>query len=114
MEKTEARIQQECIMWFHNAFPQCRGLLFEVNNNSMSAKEGSKHKSIGRVAGVSDLILLRPNANTLLIEIKTKNGKQSAHQKLWQDTVEKSGYIYIICRSLEDFKNSIYTYIVEC
>lgn len=58
MAQSEAAFQQECVIWFHNTYPNLRGLLFMVNNNSSSKREGAFKKALGLVAGVSDLIFL--------------------------------------------------------
>ena len=43
--KSENRIQQECYMWFHNTYPEYRGLLFAVpNGGARSAIEGKLFK----------------------------------------------------------------------
>ena len=76
--KTENRLQQECYMWFHNTYPELRGLYFEIHNNAFSARSGMKHKAIGRIPGVADNCLLRPNGKgPVFFEFKTDKGKQS-------------------------------------
>lgn len=104
--KTEGRIQQECIMYFNNTYPEYRMLLFEVNNNSTSKESGSKHKALGRKSGVSDLIYLS-YFGVFCLECKTEIGIQTEDQKKWQASVESAGYKYIIFRSLDEFKKII-------
>lgn len=66
----------------------------------------------GLVAGVSDLELLyldnKNISRAVFIEMKTKNGRQSPAQKQFQAMVEKIGFEYYICRSLEQFKAVIF------
>lgn len=33
---TEARLQQECYIWFHNTYPNLRGLYFKIKNEGNS------------------------------------------------------------------------------
>ena len=81
--KSEDQIQAECFKWHWNNMPQERGLLFH---------------------GVSDLIYLR---GPTFIEMKSESGGQSSEQRKFQIVVESLGYKYVICRSLEQFKNII-------
>lgn len=105
---TESRLQQECVIWFHNSFPQYRGLLFSVpNGGKRTAREAYRLKQEGAVAGVSDLILLIGGTATL-IEMKTATGHQQPNQADWQRKVEKEGFSYYICRSVEQFKEIIW------
>jgi len=55
----------------------------------------------GLKAGVSDLVLIY-DGKTYFIEIKTKNGKQSAEQIQFQKDVENQGLDYVILRNLDD------------
>ena len=70
-------------------------------------------KAEGVLAGVSDLIHRYPSAglHARCIEIKTEKGRQQPSQKIFQQEVEKVGYKYIVCRSVDDFINEINEYI---
>lgn len=43
--------------------------------------------------------------------MKTEKGKQQLTQKEWQTKVERVGYKYVICRSLDDFIREIEEYL---
>ena len=113
----EGKIQAECFTWFHNTYPQYRGLLFHCPNENDRADsnpiQGAIRKSLGVVPGVADLILLvpRPGHGALLIEMKDAKGTQKSRQVEWQKIVERQGYIYKICRSLEEFQEIIIKYL---
>lgn len=113
----EGKIQSECVIWFHNTFPQYRGLLFHVpNENDRSDSnpiQGAIRKSLGVWPGVADLILLLPRGGhgALLIEMKDEKGTQKPAQREWQKAVEAQGYCYKICRSLEQFTKIISEYL---
>lgn len=106
-EKSEAKIQQEIYLWFHNNYclknhdPQC--IIFSVPNESSNKREMMFKKSIGLVSGVSDMIVILPG-KVLFVEIKTKVGRQSDKQKVFEETVTKLGFRYVLVRSLEEFK----------
>ena len=70
-------------------------------------------KAEGVTAGVADLLLLVPNTSHhgLCVEMKTEKGKQQPTQKEWQTKVERVGYKYVICRSLDDFIQVIEEYL---
>lgn len=112
----ESHIQQKCVEWFRLQYKDLRPLLFSVPN-------GGKRDRItavimtkeGIVAGVSDLLFLYPSRgyHGLCIEMKTKEGVQSEHQKEWQAAVEQQGYKYVICRNFPQFYNLIRFWLME-
>lgn len=125
MREEEHNIQCACVRWFNLQWPQYRGLLFAVPNGGARSKAtAGKLKAEGVVPGVADLILLVPKwvksnddegwhnlSNALCIEMKTKTGRQSAEQGLWQLKVEQQGYKYAVVRSLDDFIATIEDYL---
>lgn len=109
----EHRLQVACVRWFRMQYPHLREMLFAVpNGGRRDEKTGARLKEEGVIAGVSDLILLQRNDNygALLIEMKTKTGRQSESQKRWQQTAEEQGYRYVVCRSLEEFMKEVNNY----
>ena len=127
MNEEEHKIQCACVKWFAYQHPELAGLLFAVPNGGARSKAtAGKLKAEGVVAGVADLILMVPRfkkcvhdvgwSNTihgLCIEMKTAKGKQSPEQKAWQEKVWAQGYEYAVCRSLDDFMNTINEYLNE-
>lgn len=118
----EAKIQSESYQWFHNTFPQYRGLLFACTNQnersgdiSKKAQQisGAMRRNMGVYPGVSDLICLIPRGkyHGLMLECKTETGRQSLQQIEWQREVELQGYFYAIFRSVEEFKEIITWYL---
>lgn len=114
MGNEEHNIQVACVRWFAYQYPELRGLLFAVpNGGRRDAVTGAKMKAEGVVAGVSDLILLVPSNGhgALCVEMKTAKGRQSDEQKRWQQAVERMGYRYVVCRSLDEFVKDIKDYL---
>lgn len=113
----EGKIQAACYEYFWNNYPQYRGLYFAVpNENSRSdsnAITGAIRRSMGVYHGVSDTLMLIPRHgfHGLCIEYKDEKGRQSEHQVSWQKLVESQGYVYKVCRSLEQFKTIINEYL---
>lgn len=42
--------------------------------------------------------------SAVMIELKNAKGKQSKDQILWQELLESQGFMYVVIRSLEEFK----------
>ena len=85
--EAEERIQTFCYMWFHNTFPEYRGLLCCNLNNSKNKIDGARNKGMGLQKGRSDLVLYW-QAKAHHIEMKTPTGEQSLEQIEWQRKVE--------------------------
>ena len=118
MNQEEHNLQCACVKWFAYQHPELQGLLFAVPNGSYRNKAtAGKLKAEGVVPGVADLILLVPKPmplpyhHALCIEMKTKTGRQSPEQKAWQSKMERFGYDYAVCRSLDEFINTIENYL---
>lgn len=110
----EHRMQCACVRWFRAQYPHLEHNLFAVPNGGRRDKvTAARLKSEGVKAGVSDLILLKPNIHyhALLIEMKTQKGVLSQLQKAWRKLIEPDGYKYVVCRSLEDFMEAINGYL---
>ena len=110
----EHRIQSSCVRWFRLQYPSMRHNLFAVPNGGRRDKvSGAKLKAEGVLAGVADLALLKSNRfyGALLIEMKTRKGRQSEAQAGWQSLITKDGYKYVVCRSLDDFISEVRDYI---
>lgn len=106
MKKTEAKIQQEIVVWFRNNYclknhvPRCA--IFSVPNEAEGKREMMYKKSIGLFSGASDLIVLLPS-KCIFVEVKTEIGRQSTNQKEFEQIVSDLGFDYLLVRSLEDF-----------
>lgn len=114
MRHVESTIQIACVKWFRYQYNHLRRLLFAVPNGGYrNPITASIMKAEGAMAGVADLLLLVPNANFhgLCIEMKTPKGRQADTQKEWQADVEKQGYKYVVCRSVDDFRKEVNEYL---
>lgn len=113
----EMKIQAECVKVAWNEFPETRCCLFHVANEidrpDSSPMLGAMRRAEGIVRGVSDLILMLPRKgfHALCIEMKTETGYQSSFQKDWQKIVESNGYKYVVCRSVEQFRDILTEYL---
>ena len=114
MRDHEHHLQTACVGWFRIQYPELATVLFAVpNGGARNEITGARLKDEGVTAGVADLLLLVANGthHGLAIEMKTKTGRQSSEQGLWQLKVEKFGYKYAVCRSLDDFIATVEGYL---
>lgn len=104
---TEDQIQAKSYIWFHNSFPDQRGLLFSCPNGGYRNKvEAMKLKSTGCVSGIPDLVYLH-KSGTVGIEMKIETGILSENQKRIHAIWEANGIKVYICRSFEQFQEII-------
>jgi len=112
----ESRLQIACKRWFDLQYPKIARLCFSVPNGGFrSAVEAQFLKAEGSTAGVSDMIMLIGSAagkySSLCIEFKAGTGKQTELQRTWQQLAEQHGNKYVVCRSFDEFRNEIETYL---
>jgi len=114
MKHLESQLQQACVTWARLQYPELRVLLTSVPNGVRTSVIQAKiAKAEGLVAGTSDLLLLIPRGKWpyLCIEMKTKTGRLSDHQKIFRDHVESVGGRYEVVRSLEQFMDLVNEYM---
>ena len=107
----ESQIQIQMVKWFRLQYPHY--IIAAIpNGGQRSALEAKIMKGEGVLAGFSDLIIIA-KGNVLFIEVKTKSGYQSDLQSKFQSDVERLGFQYSICRSLDDFILTIEKWIKD-
>lgn len=106
MKESENRIQSKSFQYHWNKYPNERGLLCYNLNNSRNEIDGNQNKGLGLIKGRADMTYYHPS-ETVFLEFKTEDGKQSPMQKDWQSLVERNGFKYIVVRSFEQFKKLI-------
>lgn len=110
---TEARLQSECFLWFHETFIHLRKTLFHVpNGGNRDPREAAKFKAMGVVAGVSDLIFLY-NSRVYIFEFKNANGKGrlSKEQNDFIAAMELQKIEVWLITDIDTFKGLIYDII---
>lgn len=101
-------------MWFRLQYPALGRLMFAVpNGHYRSKRTACILKGEGIVAGVADLILLVPNKKyaSLCIEMKAGKGRQTELQAQFQRDAELFGNRYVICRSFDEFRDTVNEYL---
>ena len=123
----EHDLQCGCVKYFRSQYPMIANLLFAVPNGGFRNKAtAGKMKAEGVTAGVADLLLLVPNKifHGLCIEMKIireyvdgdgkfqrKKSYQEKEQKEWQSLVENQGYMYVVCRTADEFQHIVDNYL---
>ena len=103
----EQNLQIRCVRWFRISHPAFACLIYHPKNEEAGGRvRAAIAKAEGVQAGVADLILQVPSQDhhALAIEMKTKTGRQSPAQKIFQRYFEAAGGKYVIIRSFEDFQ----------
>lgn len=100
------QLQAECYQWFHNTYPEQRGLLHANANNSVNKIKGNQQKALGVVKGVLDMEYFRAK-NLHFFDIKVGNDSLSKAQKNFIAKVESEGAKCYEIRSLEQFQTII-------
>lgn len=116
MKHAESQLQRACVKWFRYQHRElAKNLISIPNGYQTTPTQANIAKAEGIVSGASDLFLFMPNKHYsgLAIEMKTPKGRQSENQKEWQWCVEKVGYKYVICRSIEEFIQTIHDYLLD-
>ena len=124
----EQDLQIRCVRYFRNTYPELAVLLEHPKNEVASGNrtEGAISKAEGVQAGVADLMFHVASFiaiidgvpqeelymyYSLAIELKTKTGRQSAEQKIFQRYFEAAGGLYVIVRSFEEFVEVVNKYV---
>jgi hypothetical protein len=114
----ESNIQQKCVEWFKYNFPTT--VIASFPNGAFlggtpvqRAKRWNILKREGAMLGIPDLIICMPSGgyHGLFIEMKTPKGKLSENQIACNAQLEFSGYCVKVCRSFDDFRNAVNTYL---
>ncbi len=116
MRNIESRLQIACVKWFRLQYPKVANLLNSVpNGGARNVVTGAIIKAEGAVRGVADLELniARGGWFGLKIEMKTEKGRQSQYQRQWQQEIERQGYMYIVARSFDEFRECVGWYMAQ-
>lgn len=118
----ESKIQQEAFTWFNNSYcltkHEPRLIIHSVPNGipiPIPPQERARaldllHKT-GMLNGVSDLMIHGVDGRCVWAECKTVTGIQSEDQIKLEKRIIELGGVYILFRSLDEFKQKINPHI---
>lgn len=98
MGHKESRLQADIVKAL-NKYPVYA--FYVKNEGKKTQAQAMRDKAMGMRSGVSDLIILM-DGKVLFMELKTATGKQSKTQAIFQSIVERFGFEYVICRSVDE------------
>ena len=75
--------------------------IFHYRNNTGGFRDYRNHFYRFGALGSPDIVCV-VKGKYLAIEVKNERGKQTRHQKEFQDKLEEAGGIYILTRSLDE------------
>jgi hypothetical protein len=101
---SEDKLTADCYTWFHNTYPELRGLLFHVpNGGTRDIREATKFKAMGLFPGEADQFFFY-KGKLHLIEFKLLKGKQSPSQVYIEHIFTEHGASYDIIRTFESYE----------
>lgn len=106
IENDETCLHMHCWQWVQKAYPGL--LIFHVANERQAAVQYHvKLKRMGVLGGVGDFLAFPDNGRKAAIELKDNEGVQDADQIKFQKRWERSGGLYFVCRTLEEFQGVV-------
>jgi len=104
MKRGEEKLQIACYSYFHNTYPDYRGLLCYNLNNPRNEIDGRNAKLMGLQKGRPDFEL-NYNAKTYFAELKLPDTSPTEQQLNYHALLSKQGFPTELIRSLPEFKN---------
>jgi hypothetical protein len=109
-QRPEATLQRQVAAWLDAALGE--GVMWRmIENQPRNAIAGANQKRRGIKAGTPDILIWeaspRMTVRAYAIELKSKKGRQSPEQAVFETEFELVNGQYAICRSLDDVEAAI-------
>ncbi len=103
----EHDIQVQLFKWAElmiHQYPELRGMFAIPNGGLRTVVTGARLKAEGAKPGVPDIFFPAPRVGSagLFIEMKRKEGVESANQKDWRLFLTAQGYTSVVCYSFDE------------
>ena len=111
---TEARIQQNCLVWLNRHHREIERWYHSIPNGTNTDEvTAARQKATGLKSGVSDTFLPQPRGryHGLYIEFKTAVGVLSPNQKLFIAAMRAKGYCCVVLDTQLAFESLITGYL---
>src|SRR5688572_790368 len=79
------RLGKPGLIWFHPA-----------NERQCSPRQGAHLKRMGVKAGVPDICIVRPGGSVAFLELKSRDGRQTAEQVAFEQLCKANGSPYVV------------------
>lgn len=114
--QTETALQMAVVRWARQnveRWPAAAWMFHAANEGKVDPREAGKRKSLGVVAGVSDLLLLARSGpySGLCLELKRKPNRLTQEQRNFFSFVESQGYKTAVAYTLEEAQTIITDYL---
>lgn len=109
MRNPEAKLQRAVASYLSLVLPD-KVMWSAIGHGGGGKIRGAQLKGMGLRRGLADFYIAWYTINgqqTLWIELKSKDGRQSDEQKKFQTCVENIGHSYLVCRSIDEVVNAI-------
>lgn len=109
MRNPEARLQRAVASYLSLVLPD-KVMWSAIGHGGGGKIRGAQLKAMGLRRGLADFYIAWYTINgqqTLWIELKSKDGRQSDEQKQFQTCVTNIGHSYHVCRSIDNVVNAI-------
>lgn len=113
---SESDEQQALFQWadiVSNRYPELKLMYHIPNGGQRSRATAGRLKAEGVKAGVPDICLpvARGNYHGLYIEVKVKPNKPTDNQLIWIDSLNKQGYLAVVCYGWRECAEQIEGYL---
>jgi hypothetical protein len=118
MQHKESFLQKNCVRWLrlqHKdiiTIPANADYKF-AGTDTQRAIIGKRMNELGYRRGTADLYIAKANGefHGLFVEFKADNGRQTQEQKDFEAMVTAEGYLYVVCRSVVYFIETVNNYL---
>lgn len=107
------RIIHTAIVDYLNAVLPESHLVAHLYNNPRSAAAGAMAKRMGMLAGIPDLMIIRPLGRVMFIEIKSHKGRLSPAQIAFRLFCKQWGIPHKVCRCIGDARDFLEEWGIE-
>lgn len=105
----EYQVHMACVRWLSVIAPEGCLWMHIPNGEKRDAITGAKLKRMGVRAGAADL-LIGWRGQTLFVEIKAEDGRQTETQKEFEKAALAAGHAYVLVRNLQEFQLACVTF----
>lgn len=102
---SEKDVHTSILDYLNSVLPESH-LTVHLYNNPRSAAAGALAKRMGMLAGIPDLMIIRPLGRVVFIEVKReKGGRMQPAQLAFRMFCKQWGTPHAVCRSIDDARD---------
>jgi hypothetical protein len=101
---SERKIHTAIVDYLNAVLPDSH-MTVHLYNNPRSAAAGAAAKRMGMLAGIPDLMIIRPLGRIVFIEVKKEGGRLNPAQIAFRLFCRQWGVHHAVCRSIADVRD---------